>query len=228
MMSEKATTAIMLRQVTIAYQHKSILDGLNISLSASGISFIIGENGAGKTQLLRLIHGLIPAHSGQVLAPDKNRQAFLQQSPILLNRNVLENLRFIRGTSVCPAPHFDHQLTAIIQQFDLQDLLTQNVHTLSGGQQKRVALARLFLQQADCYLFDEPNANIDYQSSRLIETAINTLIKENKKVLLTTHDFFQIQRLFQVGRDEIFILKKGQLIDHLTQPNVAQLNNYFL
>ncbi len=221
------TLSIKLSDIDLSYQDKVIFNHFNVTLSAEGISFIIGENGAGKTQLLRLIHGLVNPDSGQVIAPNTHQQAFLQQTPVLLNRNVIDNLLFIKGTSVCPSSYFEHHLADIIQQFHLEKLLTQPAYTLSGGQQKRLALARLFLQQADYYLLDEPTANIDYQNTQLIETSINHLIAKGKKVILATHDFFQIQRLFQTNRDEIFIIKNRQIIEHLECSDVTRLQQYF-
>lgn len=215
------------KKVDLRYSSKVVFNQLDIHFSAAGISFVIGENGSGKTQLLYLLHGLVQPDSGLVVAPKKNQQAFLQQTPILLNRNVGENLRFIKSTSVCSAGHFKANYQQVIARFQLENILRQNVNTLSGGQRKRVAMARLFLQQADYYLLDEPAANIDHHNNLVIESALQQLLKNKKKIVVATHDFFQMQRLFVSGRDEVLVLKNGQLSQQLAQPNIARLVEYF-
>lgn len=218
---------IAVKAVDLCYANKVVFKQLNIDFSAAGISFIIGENGSGKTQLLYLLHGLVQPDSGLVVAPKTQQQAFLQQTPILLNRNVGENLRFIKATAVCSARYFKANYQQVIAQFQLENILRQNVNTLSGGQRKRVAMARLFLQQADYYLLDEPAANIDHHNNLVIESALRRLLEQKKKIIIATHDFFQIRRLFTVGSDEILVLKNGQLIQRLSQPDIARLVEFF-
>ncbi|MGY0398491.1 MAG: ATP-binding cassette domain-containing protein [Ostreibacterium sp.] len=221
-------TDIKLNKVTVSYHKKTVLNQLNISISTQGISFVIGENGAGKTQLMRVIHGLITPDSGQVNAPPTRSQAYLRQNPILLNRSVMSNLQFIRNCPACPVDIYEHRIDSVIEQFNLEHLLQQPILTLSGGQKKRVACARLWLQNADCYLLDEPSANIDHQHNLIIETAIETLANRGKKVILSSHDFFQIERLFKLGRDELLVIKKGQLVKTLTQLDPNHLKGYWL
>lgn len=202
---------IEFKNVSLVLAERVIFSQLNVTFSAQGISFLVGANGAGKTQLLRLIHGFKQPDSGQIIAPTVREQAFLSQSPILLSRTVAENLAFIRGCPVCPSDYFDAHFDEVVQYFDLQSYLNQQALTLSGGQQKRLAIARLFLQQANYYLIDEPSANVDYQTNLHIEAAIERLANANKKVVLSSHDILQIQRLFKPQRDEILVLYEGQL-----------------
>ncbi|PID64563.1 MAG: hypothetical protein CR963_00330 [Gammaproteobacteria bacterium] len=218
--------AITLQAVNLQYQNKPILQSLSLSFAPRGISFLMGENGAGKTQMLRCIHGLSTPNSGHISAPPIEQQAFLQQIPILLNRSVLANLRFIRGCPMAPAAHFDREFANVIERFTLGDLLSQAALTLSGGQRKRLAAARLFLQQANCYLLDEPGANIDQHNSRLIESAIQQRVDSGAKAIVTTHDFFQLQRLFRPGRDEMIIIKNGQLAATSRHPDSELLRRY--
>lgn len=202
---------IRLSDVSLTLAGRVIFSQFNTAFSTQGISFLVGANGAGKTQLLRLIHGLSQPDSGQITAPEVGEQAFLSQSPILLSRSVAENLTFIRGCPVCPSGYFDAHFDEVLQYFDLQPYLNRQAMTLSGGQKKRLAIARLFLQQANYYLIDEPSANVDYQTNLQMEAAIERLANSNKKVLLSSHDILQIQRLFKPQRDEIVVLYEGQL-----------------
>lgn len=227
--SEK-DSMICCSEITLTLGRQAVFNRLNIDFSANGISFLVGANGVGKTQLLRLIHGLIQPDSGQLTAPPIKQQAFLSQSPILLKRTVKENLLFIRGCSVAPVIHFDTNFEEVIKYFQLTKLLSQQVMTLSGGQKKRVAIARLFLQQASCYLIDEPSANVDYQTNVKIEAAIEQLVRADNKVIVASHDLVQIERLFDPKRDELLLLHpsqiQGQLISRYCSLDFNEIKKY--
>lgn len=226
MITNAHLSQVILDKVTLCQQKHIILNQCSVQFAAEGISFVMGENGAGKSQLLRLIHGFSTPSSGRLSAPHHFEQAFLHQSPLLLQRNVGENLRYIRGTKVCSTGFFDSNVQRVLSFFSLSDTLSQSVNTLSGGQKKRVALARLLLQQADYYLLDEPSANIDRQNNVLIEAAINDLVATQKKVIIATHDYPQLARLFVPGRDEIVCLKKGQVTAQLKELDLATLHQF--
>lgn len=226
MQALKSLLPIQFSNVNLQYANKPILQSLDLAFSAHGISFLLGENGAGKTQILRCIHGLSTPNSGHINAPPRQQQAYLHQAPILLNRSVKENLYFIRGCLAAPESLFDQQFDAVIQRFALSDLLSQSASTLSGGQRKRVALARLFLQQANCYLFDEPAANIDRKTNRIIESAISERAEQGYKIIITTHNFFQLQRLFCEGRDEVLVIKNGRLATIAKHTDSDLFNRY--
>lgn len=215
---------ITLQSIDLSYQKQPVFKQLTMAFATDGISFLVGSNGAGKTQLLRLVHGLVRADNGQLNAPAVRRQAYLRQQPILLRRSVAENLAFVRGSPVCSVADFDKRIDAVIVQFGLQPLLKQSAMRLSGGQQKRLACARLWLQSADYYLLDEPSANIDHKHNRVIESAIEDLQSVGKKVIIATHDFFMIERLFTTNRDELVILQDGQWRD--TLHHTEKLKNY--
>lgn len=225
-MSLAKAQPISFKNVHLCYGEQPVLNDVSVTFGERGISFLVGENGAGKTQMLRCIHGLNTPHSGAISAPPRDKQAFLYQDPILLNRSVADNLYFIRGCPAAPAAHFDEQFNAIIERLTLLDLLSENALTLSGGQRKRVALARLLLQRADCYLFDEPGANIDRKNNRIIESTIAERVQCGHKIVIATHDFLQLERLFCNGRDEILVLKNGRLAYKAQRPTTELFSQY--
>jgi|GEM_PF-6422974 len=219
-------SVISLRAVDLYFQKKRIFEKLCLSLSSGGISFLVGENGAGKSQLLRMINGIIVPDSGEISRPNTVEQAYLNQQPILLNRSVYSNLYFIGRGSVSSRRYVERKIQAIIELFQLQHYLQQPVVTLSGGQQKRVAIARLFLQKAQYYLLDEPSANIDHSSNLLIENSIGELLSNGKKVIISSHDFFQIERLFKKGQDEIHLIGQGRCLHSMNTLDLDYLSEY--
>ncbi len=217
---------IILSDICLSYDKKCVFDSLSMEFSSQGISFLVGENGAGKTQLLRLIHGLSKADSGFLVAPEKLQQGYLQQVPTLLNRNVKDNLYYVRGSKVCPKKHFDKVVHEVISHFQLHKLLYVQVGQLSGGQRKRVAIARLFLQRCDYYLLDEPSASLDHQQNLLLEAKLNKVLAAEKKIIMSSHDYFQLERLFVPDRDEIWIMKDGNILEKVKELNSDQLKNF--
>ncbi len=217
---------VIFDKVNLSYGKKSIFKSLSISFSSTGISFLLGENGAGKTQLLRCIHGLVIPQQGSVFAPPRIEQAYLFQFPLLLNRSVLANLYFIRGCPVSPKHYFDRRLQQVIDDLSLTPLLSQSAMTLSGGQKKRVAVARFLLQKASCCLLDEPSTNLDKKNSQILEQAIVEKVNRQQKIIIATHDFFHLQRLFVTGRDELLVIKDGAIASHLTNLDMNELLHY--
>ncbi len=217
---------VIFDKVSLSYGKKSIFKALTVAFSATGISFLLGENGAGKTQLLHCIHGLVIPQQGSIFVPPRAEQAYLFQSPLLLNRSVLANLYFIRGCPASPKHYFDCRLQQVIDDLSLTPLLSQSAMTLSGGQKKRLAVARFLLQKASCWLLDEPSANLDKKNNQIIEQAITEKVSQQQKVIVATHDFFHLQRLFVEGRDELLIIKNGTLAARSMTLNVDELSHY--
>lgn len=220
-----SSEAILLRNIHLSLNQSTIFKDFSLNFKPSGMSLLIGANGSGKTQLLRLIHGLNQAQSGEVVAPDLAQQALLYQTPILLGRSGQANLDFLKNSPLFNKVIFE-QLPDLIEQFELTELLNQQVFHLSVGQQKRLAMVRLLLQAAACYLLDEPTANVDFHTTTLLESAIEQLLLQNKKVIVTTHDFLQMQRLFQPSRDEIILLSGGKLIEQSDSLEIDRLKAY--
>lgn len=217
-----SNTMVSLNNVGLTLNQTAIFSDFSLHFQPQGLSLLIGANGSGKTQLLRIIHRLAVLQRGQLTAPPIYYQAFLQQSPTLLNRSVLANLQFVKHARQFDSTWFDQQFDHVVDSFGLAKLLNKSAGELSGGQQKRVAMARLFLLPASLYLFDEPTANVDYHTGLLLETAIGELCQQNKKVIVTTHDVVQMERLLEnnhknhVG-NEIILLADGQLISQSEQ-----------
>lgn len=217
---------IAVKNITVLIAAKTVFSDFSVAFAPTGISFILGENGAGKTQLLRCLHDLATPQQGRVVAPPQYQQAYLSQTPQLLNRSVLANLRFIRGSAVSTVAHFDKYLPQVVATLSLQALLPERVASLSGGQKKRVALARLLLQQATCWLLDEPTANLDNKSNIALEQIVNNKVAAGDKVIIATHDYFHLQRLFVVGRDELLVLKDGKLLTRSQALDLPSLSRH--
>lgn len=205
--------SLSVSNLTLKLGDNLILNNLSIDFKHGGISFLLGSNGAGKTQLLKVINGITLATSGQVDFINVS-QTMLFQAPMLLNRSVQSNLKFILKAKHIPKTEWQTRINDALTMVDLLELKDRNVFKLSGGQQKRVSIACAYIQGAELYLLDEPTANLDISSVNKIELIINNLLQANKKIIVTTHDIVQVNRLFSNSRDEVILLKQGQLAFH--------------
>ncbi|MCP5081051.1 MAG: ATP-binding cassette domain-containing protein [Alphaproteobacteria bacterium] len=190
-----------------------LIDGIDLTISEPGVTVIMGYNGAGKSLLLRLLHGLISQTSGTILWAGqtqsnavRQRQAMVFQSPVLLRRSVSANIDFalkVRG-----------QLDAawrdeLLELVGLADLSARPARLLSGGEQQRLSLARALSCRPDVLLLDEPTANLDPASVAVIEDILKSACAEGVKIIFVTHDIGQAKRL----GDEIVFLHQGKVAE---------------
>ena len=175
-----------------------ILNDVSATLAAP-ITAILGANGAGKSQLLRSIHGLTQPTSGQINAPSEQAMAF--QETLVLNRSVADNLKFAR-----PGAR-DSQIQSSLEQVQLSHLADRPAPLLSLGEKQRLAMARALITQPKLLLLDEPSASLDLQSSQVLESIIAEL--SGVQIVLVTHSLAQAKRL----ADEVVFMHQGRLIE---------------
>ena len=188
-----------------------LLDGIDLDLNAGQISMVMGANGAGKTVLLRVLHGLEQPTSGRVTCgmqevsqATRRRQAMVFQKPVLLRRSVRANIEFVIGLSGKPDPDRCNQLLESVALLARAD---QPARLLSGGEQQRLALARALATNPEVLFLDEPTASLDPASLIQIETAVLAAHQRGIKIVFVTHDLAQARRM----ADEIVFLHHGRV-----------------
>ena len=158
---------------------KEIISDLNINIFSDEITIIMGPNGAGKSIFLKLLNGIIKPTSGKILWNKKKdfsfflgRQALVFQKPILLRRSVAANLDFIHNLTNIKDKYDQDQLLKIV---DLLNKKNQPARLLSFGEQQRLSLIRALLFRPSLLMLDEPTANLDPASTKIIEDIIVSL-----------------------------------------------------
>ncbi len=176
---------------------------------------IIGPNGSGKSTFLRLIAGLEQPISGTIDYNEKNIKqgsvkdvTYMEQKPYMLKRSVYENIAYplrIRGEEEAA---IRNKVNALMDQLELRALEHQNAKSLSGGEAQKVALARAMVFEPALLLMDEPTANLDQKTRKLIENMIRQRHKDPHRItIMVTHDDLSEQKIF----DEIIHIEEGKL-----------------
>ena len=193
---------------------RAILDGVDLELSGEGISVILGPNGGGKTLLLRLLAGLLPAHAGSIAwgsaAQPDGRLAMVFQQPMLLRLSVFANVEFALRPQGLSASERRARSQAVLERVGLAHRARDSARLLSGGERQRLALARAWAMRPRLLLLDEPTASLDPSATEAVERIIREIRTEGAKVLMTTHNLGQATRL----ADDIIFLDAGRVQEH--------------
>lgn len=168
---------IEIRDLTVRFDGKAMLDRFSASLPDEGVVFVRGASGAGKTTLLRALAGLIRPDSGRITGLEGRKIGFVFQEDRLLPwKTALENVAF-----VCDGENAEKTLSAL----GLADALTKLPAELSGGMARRVAVARAMCYTNDVLFLDEPFTGLDEESRK---TAAAALTGAARLIVLVSHD----------------------------------------
>ncbi|MCE2989150.1 MAG: ATP-binding cassette domain-containing protein [Burkholderiales bacterium] len=226
-----------LKDVSLDLGGKSVLRNISLRLGSARTLAILGANGAGKTALLRVMHGMLPPTSGAVRAANgldlqlpemRKHDAMLFQRPVMLRRSALDNVIFgLDADSTQSSVAIGERALRRVGMLGLAD---RPARTLSGGEQQRVAFARALARSPEVLYLDEPTASIDPQSTRQIEALIADAAESGVTVVMVTHNLAQAKRL----ADDIAFMHEGRLTERtpadefFSRPQSAEGREYLL
>lgn len=187
MSDELATgTTALLRAENLSYRvrQKSILDNVSMQINQNEIVTIIGPNGAGKSTLLSALLGLITPSSGQVT---RRKGLVCGYVPQAINRD--ETLPITVTEFLRLSKRYRQAANDVLATLDIAHLATQFLYQLSGGETRKVLLARALLNQPDLLVLDEPTAGVDIHGQSAFYDSLNELRQQyGFSVLLVSHD----------------------------------------
>ena len=176
---------------------KQLFSDFSLQIEDGEFVMLTGESGCGKTTLLNMIGSLEPIDQGEILvnglnvSKRKHQRQFLQKTTGFLFQNfglvehktVRENLDLVQkscrsGISAAEA----------LEKVGLEKSINQPVYSLSGGEQQRVALARLMYKQCSIVLADEPTGSLDARNTELVMYHLTALHKSGKTIVMVTHN----------------------------------------
>lgn len=201
-----------------------LLKPIDFALPTKKLIAIVGPNGVGKSTLLKVIMGFFPTFSGSLKVMGhsfddfKNKRAKLvaymeQESKIdwtfpITVREVVAMGLYAKKSPLSFFTSFDEEkIDEVLSQLSLSHLSSMPIANLSGGEKRRMFLARALLQDANLYLLDEPFANVDAMSSEIMLHIFKKLVAENKTVIIVHHDLVSVRKNF----DWCLMLHRGTL-----------------
>ena len=192
---------LSLENISKSIKTKKIVDGISFDIKPGTINGLLGPNGAGKTTTFYLIAGLVKCDKGKIIFDCKDITSlpmhkrskigikYLPQEPsIFQNLSVYENLYGLAEISFQTKQEIASFMDQSIEEFNLTEILNLKGRQLSGGQRRKVEIARTLAAQPKVILLDEPFAGIDPIAIEEIKQVLISLTKKNIAILITDHN----------------------------------------
>lgn len=212
---------LKLKNIEKSLGSKKILSGINFSIAANEIVGLLGPNGAGKTTAFYIAAGIIFPSTGQIFINNEDvtekpmhARANLglgylpQEASIFPELSVENNLLGIVELSMGDQDKKIEKLSKIVDEFGLKNILQTKGRMLSGGQRRKVEIARTLICEPDIILLDEPFAGIDPIAVEEIKELLQEICKKNISILITDHNVRETLSLC----DRAIILSEGSVI----------------
>lgn len=188
---------IKVKELVKAFGDRVIFDGISFEIEDGEFVVFSGVSGCGKTTMLNLIGGIEHYDGGSIvvdgmdLSNKKNRLEYFRTKVSFLfqnfalsdNKTVLENLEMVSKNT-----RTEISFEQALEQVGVKDKKNAKVFTLSGGEQQRVALARIMVKKCDIILADEPTGSLDKENAEVVISILQQLNDQGKTVILVTHD----------------------------------------
>lgn len=188
---------IEIRNLSKSFGDRVIFDKFNLTIDKGEYVIFSGGSGCGKTTLLNMIGSLEKVDSGTIkvdgmdISKRKNQQYYFsnivgflfQNFALIEDKTVYENLRLIKKSN-----QSGNTVEEALKKVKLEDKLNNKIYTLSGGEQQRIALARLMIKKCDLILADEPTGSLDRNNANKVMSILEDLNKEGKTLIVVTHD----------------------------------------
>ena len=220
---------IKLDRLCFATSKKDIIKSISVSFSDVPCTSIIGHNGAGKSVLLRLLHGLLQPTSGTIAWGDarsaadsrelRRWQAMVFQKPLLLNRSVAANLHFVLKRRGLRREDRRVAVEKYLALAELESAADRPAKVLSGGEAQRLAIVRALAMEPELLFLDEPTASLDPSAKSSVERLLHNIMSQGVRMILVTQDIGQASRL----ANDVVVMHQGRVVEH--GPAEQVLNN---
>lgn len=215
---------VQLKNVSLNYDHRSILIDANFELEQQEFVYLIGPTGVGKSSFLKLLYRDVVAQSGEVVVngyqlkklklkkiPELRRSMGIvfQDFQLLTDRTIFENVAFSLHVTGYPNSKISTKVNELLTLVGLSHRFKQMPQDLSGGEQQRVVIARALANEPRLLLADEPTGNLDPDASKEIMDILLNIHKKGTAILMVTHDHSLVKKY----PSRTVILKDGKVND---------------
>ena len=211
------------RQLVKTYSGRRVVDEVSLDVDAGEIVGLLGRNGAGKTTTFRMTIGMITPEAGQVtfrgedvtVAPMYRHalvgMGYLSQEPSVFQRMTVEqNLLAMLEIQKVPRAERTRRARALLEQFGLVKKASDLARTCSGGERRRLEIARALISRPRLILLDEPFAAVDPHTVEELQEEVRKLAQDGIAILVTDHNVQQTLRIC----DRAYIIHEGRnLVD---------------
>ena len=214
-------TLLETRSLVKKYSGRTVVDGVSVTIDQRCIVGLLGRNGAGKTTSFRMIMGMITPDRGQVLfeGRDITRMAmyrrarhgigYLSQEPSIFQRlSVRDNLMAILETMSLSRAERHRRADMLIERFSLEEVKNSHGRFLSGGERRKLEIARAMVTDPSLILLDEPFSGVDPIAVEELQDEIRRLVASGVSILITDHN---VRRTLEVV-DKAYIMDHGQVL----------------
>lgn len=206
----------------IGYSKDELLfESFNLKIEKNEFLTILGKTGVGKSTILRILSGLLELQSGRLKVLGDVSLCF-QDSRLFPNMTVYENIAYPLKIKKYNKDEIERKVSSLIKDFQLDNIKDRKPNNLSGGETKRVALARCIATKPKILLLDEPTSNLDFEVKIEVRELIKNIHKKYKcTTVMVTHDIFDSLYL----SDNILILGDKKVIAHVSAKNINKDKN---
>jgi phospholipid/cholesterol/gamma-HCH transport system ATP-binding protein len=228
---DRAIPAIEFRDVHLAFDERSVLDGLSFKVMKGETKIILGGSGCGKSTTIKLVLGLLKPDSGRILVDGEDITDFtelemmrvrkkigmvFQEGALFDSLSVYDNVAFRLHEQGVPEEEVEPEVRRMLRFVNLEDAIDKMPIELSGGMRRRVGIARALVGDPKIVMFDEPTAGLDPPTARTIcELAIKLRDLEDVSSIFVTHEMNNLEYLsseYAVVNDEgeVIYEKEGE------------------
>jgi zinc transport system ATP-binding protein len=215
-------TAVRMRGGAVGYGERPAIRDIDFTLEVGEVVAVLGPNGAGKSTLIRGILGLAPLVAGSLELFDvtaarfrsRYRLGYVPQRHTIVGgvpstvREVVSSGRLARKRPFTPLRQDDRRaVTSAIATVGLADRADRTVSKLSGGQQRRVLIARALAAEPDVLVMDEPTAGVDAANQQILAATLDDLVQRGSTLLLVAHELGPLEPLIQ----RVVVLREGRI-----------------
>jgi cell division transport system ATP-binding protein len=215
---------IELRSVTVSFDGQLVLDKVDFSMKSGEFIYLVGQTGAGKSSLLRLLYMDLRPSTGSVQVAGFDSSAIksreipylrrrlgvvFQDFKLLEDRDVYENVAFALYATNKKRSEIKKKVLLVLADVGLSHKRLQMPHELSGGEQQRVVIARAIVNSPPLLLADEPTGNLDPASSNEIMELLQKINMRGTAILMATHNYELVKKF----PARIIQLKEGKIVD---------------
>jgi len=215
------TPIVEIKNLTHVFQNgHTALCGVNLSIFRKSFTVIGGENGSGKTVLMKHLNGILSPTSGSVyidgrsvaeeghLARQKVGLVFQNSDTQLIAQTVREDIAFGPENIGLTGKNVESRVNDAAGTMDLISILEESPHRLSGGEKKKTAIAGVLAMEPELIVFDEPFAGLDFKGVKMLLKKMTALHKQEKTIIVITHDLEKVL----AHADSFVIMAKGKIV----------------